>query len=125
MLTYFRCVEGNIEHHLEFEKALYLGACLLDGAAGLTPDTGLKPAGIACHAVGGALWTENSLGGVTLTAASTTAAQAYADKVFDQFKSSDQRLQLGQSVRSRRSRNTPRGVAELVFLVVEQRLDER
>jgi len=66
-------------------KALYLGACLLDGAAGLTPDTGLKPAGIACHAVGGALWTENSLGGVTLTAASTTAAQAYADKVFDQF----------------------------------------
>ena len=66
-------------------KALYLGACLLDGAAGLTPDTGLKPAGIPCHAVGGALWTENSLTGVTLTAASVTAAQAYADKVFDQF----------------------------------------
>jgi hypothetical protein len=66
-------------------KALYLGACLLDGAVGLAPDTGLKPAGIACHAVGPALWTENTLAGVTLTAASVTAAQAYADKVFDQF----------------------------------------
>ncbi len=66
-------------------KALYLGACLLDGAVGLTPDTGLKPAGITCHAVGPALWTENTLAGVTLTPASITAAQAYADKVFAQF----------------------------------------
>jgi hypothetical protein len=66
-------------------KALYLGACLLDGALGLTPDTGVKPAGIPCHAVGAALWTENTLSGVTLTADSKAAAQAYADKVFDQF----------------------------------------
>lgn len=66
-------------------KALYLGACLLDGAVGLTPDTGLKPAGIPCHAVGAALWTENSLTGITLTTASSAAAQDYADKVFDQF----------------------------------------
>jgi hypothetical protein len=66
-------------------KALYLGACLLNGALGLNPQTGVKPAGIPCHAVGGALWTENSLTGVTLTAASQTAAQAYADKVFGQF----------------------------------------
>jgi hypothetical protein len=66
-------------------KALYLGTCLLDGVAELTPETGLKPAGIPCHAVGGALWTENALNGVTLTADSVTAAQAYADKVFAQF----------------------------------------
>jgi len=66
-------------------QALYLGACLLDGAAGLTPETGLKPAGIPCHAVGGAIWTENALTGVTLTPASVTAAQNYANKVFDQF----------------------------------------
>lgn len=66
-------------------KAIYLGSCLLDGALGLTPATGVKPAGITCHAVGPAIWTENSLSGVTLTAASVTAAQAYADKVFDQF----------------------------------------
>lgn len=66
-------------------QALYLGTCLLDGAVGLSPAEGLKPAGTPCHAVGGALFTENSLAGVTLTAASTTAAKAYADKVFSQF----------------------------------------
>jgi hypothetical protein len=66
-------------------KALYLGTCLLDGALGLTPTTGLHPAGIQCHAVGPAIWTENSLAGVTLTAESEAAAQAYADKVFSQF----------------------------------------
>jgi hypothetical protein len=66
-------------------KAVYLGACLLDGAAGLTPQSGVHPAGIECHAVGTAIWTEDSLTGVTLTDASKTAAQAYADKVFAQF----------------------------------------
>jgi hypothetical protein len=66
-------------------KALYLGACLLDGALGLTPTSGLHPAGIQCHAVGPAIWTENSLAGVTLTPESEAAAQAYADKVFSQF----------------------------------------
>jgi hypothetical protein len=66
-------------------KALYLGVCLLDGVLGATPLTGLKPAGIPCHAVGGAIWTENAANGVTLTAASVMAAQAYADKVFSQF----------------------------------------
>lgn len=63
-------------------KALYLGVCLLDGVLGATPDTGLKPAGMKCHAVGAAIWNGD---GVTLTAASATAAQAYADKVFGQF----------------------------------------
>lgn len=66
-------------------KAVYLGACLLNGAAGLSAEAGVKPAGIQCHAVGPAIWTEGSLTGVTLTAASQTAAQAYADKVFGQF----------------------------------------
>jgi len=66
-------------------KALYLGTCLLNGAAGLTAATGLKPAGITCHAVGPAIWTENTLAGVTLTAASQTAAQTYADAVFGLF----------------------------------------
>jgi hypothetical protein len=66
-------------------KALYLGSCLLNGALSLTPAQGVKPAGITCHAVGAAIWEENTLAGVTLTAASQAAAQAYADKVFDQF----------------------------------------
>lgn len=66
-------------------KALYLGGCLLNGALGLSPVQGVKPAGITCHATGPAIWEENSLTGITLTAASQAAAQAYADKVFDQF----------------------------------------
>ena len=53
------------------------------------PFTGLKPAGITCHAVGQDVWSDNSgaatFDGVTLTAASVTAAKAYADKVFAQF----------------------------------------
>jgi hypothetical protein len=66
-------------------KAIYLGSCLLDGALGLTAAQGVKPAGITCHAVGPAIWTENALTGVTLTQASKDAAQQYADKVFSQF----------------------------------------
>lgn len=66
-------------------QALYLGTCLLDGAAGLTADSGFHPAGLKCNAVGGGLFTENSLAGVTLTDASKAGAKAYADKVFDQF----------------------------------------
>ncbi|HET7501245.1 MAG TPA: DUF4331 family protein [Kofleriaceae bacterium] len=63
-------------------KALYLGGCLINGAAGLTADTGVKPAGMTCHAVGAQLFLAD---GVTLTDASKTAAKNYADKVFDQF----------------------------------------
>lgn len=63
-------------------SALYLGACLINGVAGLTPDTGVKPAAIKCHAVGSAIWMAD---GVTLTPESKAAAKAYADKVFDQF----------------------------------------
>jgi hypothetical protein len=70
-------------------KALYLGTCLLNGVVGVTnPDLGLKPAGIPCHALGGALWSDSTGGmadGQTLTGASMTAAQTYADRVFDQF----------------------------------------
>ena len=67
-------------------KAVYLGSCLLNGALGLTAANGVKPAGMTCHAVGPAIWTEGTLAGVTLTPASVTAAQAYADKVFGQFE---------------------------------------
>lgn len=67
-------------------KAIYLGSCLLNGALSLSAANGVKPAGITCHAVGPAVWTENTLAGVTLTPASVTAAQAYADKVFGQFE---------------------------------------
>ena len=63
-------------------SALYLGACLINGVAGLTPDTGVHPAAIRCHAVGPAIWMAD---GVTLTPDSKAAAKAYADKVFDQF----------------------------------------
>lgn len=63
-------------------EALYLGGCLINGLAGVTADTGVKPAGIKCHAVGPAIWMAD---GVTLTAASKAAAKVYADKVFDQF----------------------------------------
>lgn len=67
-------------------KALYLGVCLLDGALGLDATSGLKPAGIPCHAVGPDIWIEKDLGtGVTLTEASKMKAQEYADKVFSQF----------------------------------------
>jgi len=63
-------------------KALYLGACLINGLAGVTADTGVHPAALKCHAVGAAIWMAD---GVTLTAESKTAAQVYADKVFSQF----------------------------------------
>ena len=63
-------------------QALYLGACLLNGVAKLTPQTGVHPAAIQCHAVGAAIWMAD---GVTLTAESKAAAAAYADKVFGQF----------------------------------------
>jgi hypothetical protein len=63
-------------------RALYLGTCLLNGVAGLTPQTGLKPAGLECHAVGGAVFEAD---GETQTAASIAASQAYADAVFGLF----------------------------------------
>lgn len=76
-------------------KAIYLGSCLLNGALELSAADGVKPAGITCHAVGGDLWTERSLTGVTLTDASKTAAQAYADKVFGQFIPDVMRVDTG------------------------------
>jgi hypothetical protein len=63
-------------------KALYLGACLLNGVLGQTPQSGVRPAGIVCHAVGPAVFEAD---GETLTMGSQMAAQGYADKVFGQF----------------------------------------
>jgi hypothetical protein len=82
-------------------KALYLGGCLLNGTIpGVTADTGVHPAGIKCHAIGTALWVENSLSGVTLTPESEAAAQAYADKVFSQFEPDVLRVDTGVPVSS-------------------------
>jgi hypothetical protein len=66
-------------------KAVYLGSCLINGALGLNKTSGVHPAGLECHEVGPAIWTEGTLAGVTLTQASKDAAEAYAKKVFDQF----------------------------------------
>jgi hypothetical protein len=76
-------------------SALYLGGCLLNGALGQTAAGGVHPAGAQCNAVGGAIWTENSLAGVTLTAATKTAMGAYADRVFSQFEPDVMRLDTG------------------------------
>jgi hypothetical protein len=69
-------------------KALYLGTCLVNGVVpgGLTPQTGMHPAGIECNAIGGAIFDEGDpITGVTLTTVANAKAQEYADKVFDQF----------------------------------------
>jgi len=67
-------------------KALYLGACLLDGVLGLDPTTGVKPAGVQCAEVGGNMFSDgDALTGTTLTTATANAAAAYADRVFAQF----------------------------------------
>ena len=68
-------------------RALYLGACLLDGVIpGVTPATGLKPAGMECLAIGGALFVGGDpLAGTVLTGPASVGAQAYADKVFAQL----------------------------------------
>ncbi len=64
-------------------KAVYYGVCLINGAAGLTADTGLKPAGLTCADVGGGIFSD--VGATTIKPAVATAAQAYADQVFGQF----------------------------------------
>jgi uncharacterized protein DUF4331 len=64
-------------------QALYLGGCLINGLIpGITADTGVKPAGMKCHAIGTAIWLADN---VTLTQASVDNAKLYADKVFGQF----------------------------------------
>lgn len=67
-------------------KAVYLGACLLDGVLGFTPANGAKPGGLACVEVGGNIFTNNDpLTGTTLKATVIAGADAYADRVFGQF----------------------------------------
>jgi len=76
--------------------ALYLGGCLIDGVVpGVTADTGVKPGGMKCVAIGGALFTENAATGVTLTQAAKDAAKAYADKIFGQFVPDVMRVDTG------------------------------
>ena len=66
-------------------KAIYLGTCLINGAAGLTAVTGAKPAGLECAAVGENLFQSGGLAGTVLTTTAAAGAQAYADRVFAQF----------------------------------------
>jgi hypothetical protein len=63
-------------------RAIYLGACFLNGVAGLDATTGVHPAGMTCNAVGAALLEGD---GETQTAATITASNAYADAVFGLF----------------------------------------
>ncbi len=66
-------------------KAIYLGVCLINGnVPGLTAATGLKPAGMQCVEIGAAMFSDGAA--TTLKAPVATAAQAYADAVFDQFE---------------------------------------
>jgi len=76
-------------------SALYLGGCLLNGALGQTANGGVHPAGATCNAVGGALWSENSLSGVTLTNSTKMAMGQYADRVFAQFEPDVMRIDTG------------------------------
>lgn len=72
-------------------KAIYLGACLLDGALGLA----LRPAGATCVEVGGAMFVEESLAGVNIKPTVRAAAQAYADRVYRQLVPDVMRVDMG------------------------------
>lgn len=74
-------------------KAIYLGVCLVNGVAGLDAANGAKPAGMECAAVGTDLFSDT--GGTILTSAAAAGAQAYADKVFDQFEPDVMRIDTG------------------------------
>lgn len=66
-------------------RALYLGACLLNGALGLTADTGVKPAGLTCAKVGPNIWVGGQLNGTVLDPLAKAGADTYADAVFGLF----------------------------------------
>ncbi len=78
-------------------KAIYLGTCLINGVAGLNAQNGAHPAGLECTVVGGAVFEAD---GVTISAAAATGAQAYADKVFDQFIPDVMRIDTSVTVSS-------------------------
>ncbi|HEY4059099.1 MAG TPA: DUF4331 family protein [Kofleriaceae bacterium] len=66
--------------------AAFYGVCLLNGVAGFTTTTGFHPGGVACAAVGTAIFTENTVVGTHITADMKTAADTYADAVFGLFE---------------------------------------
>jgi hypothetical protein len=77
-------------------KALYLGACLLNGVAGLTAAQGVHPGTLECVEVGGNIFTNNdALTGTTLKATVAAQAQTYADVLFDLFIPDVMRLDTG------------------------------
>lgn len=67
-------------------KAIYLGACLLNGVVGFNAANGVHPAGLTCVEVGGNIFTSNTASGTTLKTTVAAGAQAYADQVFGQFE---------------------------------------
>ncbi len=74
-------------------KAIYLGACLLNGLVGFNETNGVQPAGLQCEEVGGAIFVgDNPLTGTMLKTGVATAAQAYADRVFGQFETDVMRI---------------------------------
>lgn len=68
-------------------KAVYLGACLLNGLVGFNATNGVQPGGLQCVEVGGNIFTnDNPLTGTVLDTAVAAGAQAYADRIFGQFE---------------------------------------
>jgi len=67
-------------------KAIFHGTCLINGLLGFDATTGAIPGGVACGAVGGAIFTNNNpLTGDTIVTAQADAATAYATKIAGQF----------------------------------------
>ena len=63
-------------------KAIYLGVCYTDATVGLSGSAELKPAGMDCASKVGTIVQADG----SLTPGAGSAAQAYADKVFNQFE---------------------------------------
>ena len=74
-------------------KALYLGACLLNGLVSFDGTTGVHPGGTVCVQSGGNIFTnDNALTGTTLDTNVAAAASAYADRVYSQFETDALRI---------------------------------
>lgn len=77
-------------------KAVYLGACLLNGLVGFDETNGVHPGGLTCVEVGGSIFVgDDALTGTTLKTTVATGAQAYADRVFSQFETDVMRIDTG------------------------------
>jgi hypothetical protein len=78
-------------------KAIYFGICFADGVAAggtLTPDNSLKPGGLECPAIGGAIIGNDG----KIVASVGSAASTYADAVFNKFIPDVMRIDTGVAV---------------------------